>query len=85
MDRGERVEKFPLFRGRVADSVGGEQRKLHRTRQLDHGLIASFLVAMKMALKFGIDVLGSKNPDEFFEARARGKAFSCQTNQTLRA
>ena len=57
---GEDVAKFTLPRRRIADTIGRQQRKLQRAGNFDGGAVARFLLAMKMALQFHIDVALAK-------------------------
>src|SRR5438094_963643 len=52
---GECVEYLPAARFGVTHSIGGHQGQAQAAPQLDHRLVASFLVTMKMSLQFQID------------------------------
>jgi hypothetical protein len=41
---------------------------MERSRQLDHGLVASFFIAMKMPLQFGVNIAMAKDPYPLFES-----------------
>ena len=66
-DGGESIAKFASFGSGVADSVGGEQRKIQRAGDGDRGAVAGFFFALEMALQFDVDVLGSENADELID------------------
>ncbi len=60
-NRGEDIAEFALARRGIADAIGREQRKLQRAGDFDGGAVAGFLLAMKMALQFDVDIVWSKN------------------------
>ena len=60
-DGGEDVAEFAVLRGGVADAVGGEQRKMQRSGDVEGGAVAGFLFAMEMALQFDIDIVGAED------------------------
>ena len=72
----------------VAHAVGGQQRQLHGARQLHHGLIARFLVAMEVALELRRTRCARPNRRISFSKRARvgglGDTFAGQAHQALR-
>ena len=84
MDRRERIKQLAFIRIRVTDPIGRKQRKFHRSRQVDHGVIASFLISMKVTLQFGVDAFCTENPDELFESRANRRAFTGEAHQAFR-
>ena len=59
-DGSECVAKFAIFRGGVANAIGGKQRKIQRAGNFDGGAVASFFFAMKMALQFDIHIAAAK-------------------------
>ena len=66
-DRGEGVAEFASLGSGVADAVGGEQRKIQGTGEIDRGAIAGFFFAMEMALQFDVDILAAEDADELIE------------------
>ncbi len=66
-DGGEGVAQFAGFGGGVADSVGGEQRKIQRAGDVDCGAVAGFFFALEMALQFDVDVIAAENADELID------------------
>jgi hypothetical protein len=71
-DGGEEVEDFSVARFGVADAVGGYYGELKRAREMEGGLVAGFFVALVVALKFDVDVVGAVEADELFEEGAGG-------------
>jgi hypothetical protein len=63
---GEYVAKFTLLGCRIPDPIGGQQWKLERAGNLNGSAVASFLLAMKMALQFDINIAGAKNIHQAF-------------------
>ena len=68
---GEDVAKFALPRGRIADAIGRQQRELQRAGNFDGGAVARFLLAMKMALQFHIDIVVAENAGQAFHRAPR--------------
>src|SRR5271165_824382 len=68
---GKDVTKFTLPGGGITDAIGRQQRKLERTGNFDGGVIAGFLLPMKMPLQFHIDVVPIKNIHQPLDAGAR--------------
>ena len=58
---GEDVAQLALARGRIAHSVGGQERQFQGMSDFDRCMIARFLLAMKMALQFNIDIFMPEN------------------------
>ncbi len=53
---GEDVAEFALLRRRIADTIGRQQREFERAGNFDGSAIARFLLAMKMALQFHVNI-----------------------------
>ena len=51
----------------VADSVGGEQRKIQRAGDVDGGAVAGFFFALEVALQFDVDVTAAEDADELID------------------
>src|SRR5712671_5641053 len=66
----EGVAEFTIFRGGVADSIGGKQRKIQRPGDCDGSAVASFLFPMEMALQLDVHIAVSKQSDQFFNLPA---------------
>ena len=66
-DGGEGVTQLAALRDGVADSVGGQQRKMQRLGDGDGGSIAGFLFTLEMALQFDIDIFGTEDSDELID------------------
>ena len=62
-DRGEHVEQFAFLRSGWRTPLVASSGNLHGSRQFDHGLIARFLIAMEMALQFGVNVVAPEQAD----------------------
>ena len=69
-DGGEGVTKLAALRDGVVDSVGGQQRKIQRLGDGDGGAIAGFFFALKMALQFDINILGTEDSDNLIDLAA---------------
>ncbi len=67
-DGGEGIAKLPPLRNGVADAVGGQQRKIQRTRNVDRSAIAGLFFALKMPLQFNVDIFRAENSDELIDA-----------------
>src|SRR4029077_17978185 len=65
-NRGEHIAKFTLARGRIADSIGGQQREMQGAGDFDGSSVAGFLLAMKMTLQFHINIAVAKNAGQAF-------------------
>src|SRR5580692_6856045 len=70
-NRGESVAEFASFGSGVADSVGGQQRKIQRTRDIDRRAIAGFFFALEMTLQFNVDVAGAKDSYQLIDDSPR--------------
>src|ERR1700722_16745404 len=69
-DGGESVQKFAIFRGSVANAVGGQKRKIQRARNCDGCAVASFFFPMEMALELYIHVAATKQPNQLLDLLA---------------
>src|ERR1700730_7027809 len=63
---GKHIAEFALPRRRITDPIGGQQGEFKRAGNFDGGTVARFLLAMKMALQFHIDVAATKDVDQVF-------------------
>lgn len=63
-DGGEGVAQFTRFDGGVANSVGGQQRKMQRMGDVDGGAVARFFFALEMTLQFDVDIFVTEDGDE---------------------
>ena len=70
-ESGENVAQFALVSGGIADAIGGKQRKPERAGNFDGGAIAGFLLAMKMALEFDVNVGAAKDFSQVLNAGSR--------------
>jgi len=70
-NRGEHIAKFTLARGRLADSIGGQQREMQGAGDFDGSSVAGFLLAMKMTLQFHINIAVAKNAGQAFHRAPR--------------
>ena len=68
---GEDIAEFTLLRRRIADTIGRQQRKFERAGNFDGSAVARFLLAMKMALQFHIDVALAENAGQAFHRAPR--------------
>src|SRR5208282_897793 len=64
----EGITQFASFRGRVADSIGGQQRKIQRAGNSNRGTVAGFFFTLEMTLQFDIDVARPKDCDQLIDA-----------------
>ena len=76
---GEDIAEFALLRRRIADAIGGQQRELERAGNFYGGAIACFLLAMKMALQFHIDIVAAKDAGQAIHRAPR--LFHATTSQ----
>ena len=70
-DAGEDVEHLALFGVRIADAVGGDERKMERAREFDGSLVAGFFGAIVVALKFDKNIVGTEDTESCSSMRAR--------------
>src|SRR5579884_275322 len=63
-DAGEHVQDLARVASCIADAVGGEQRKLQFTRQLDRSMINDFFFTIEMSLQLDVHVLMTKDTDQ---------------------
>ncbi len=63
---GEDIAEFTLLRRRIADTIGRQQREFERAGNFDGGAIARFLLAMKMALQFHVNIVVAKDAGQAF-------------------
>src|SRR5580704_14824353 len=96
-DGGECVAKFAIFRGGVANTIRGKQRKIQRLGNRDGGAVASFFFPMEMALQLEVHIALAEDSNQlldllpgFFDAamlqgsRKRAVRTAGQANKTLR-
>ncbi len=62
----ENVGDLPLGARRIANAICRQQRQFQLARDFDHGMIASFFIAIEMALQFGINVFAIKDFNQLF-------------------
>jgi hypothetical protein len=60
-ESGEDVGKLAVIFGCITYAIGGKQRQMKRTGDFNGGVVADFLLAVKMALEFDIDVAGTED------------------------
>jgi len=51
----------------IADSVGGQQRKMQGLGDGDRGAVAGLFFPLEMALQFDVDVAGSEDAEELID------------------
>jgi hypothetical protein len=68
VDASENIQNFALLGPRVGDAIGCQQWQFQLSRDCHGSLIARFLLAGTMALKFHVNIFAAERPAKLLRA-----------------